>query len=86
MAFHKHNTINYRPTFSKGKVRFISVGLIERMLLAHNTSFIYILPEVIADIVHHPLLHHRNGTPVYHIVEEPYSNPTSYYNKYGTFN
>lgn len=64
-----------RKTFLLGKVEYISIRGIERQLVAHNTSYIFILPEVIADIVHHPALQYANGTPFYHIVAEPYSKP-----------
>lgn len=42
-------------------------------MLIHDTSTAFVLPEPIADIVHHPSMQYRNGTPVYHIVAEPYS-------------
>lgn len=52
---------------------FASVGRIELCLLKHETRFAYVLPESIADVVHHPALRYANGTPVFHIVAEPYS-------------
>lgn len=54
-------------------IKLRSVGQIEQAMLHHNTQSAFVLPEEIADLVHHPLLQFANGSPVYHIVAEPYS-------------
>lgn len=60
------------PSFVETKY-FASVGDIELELLKHATWSAFVLPESIADVVHHPALRYTNGTPVYHVVTEPYS-------------
>lgn len=58
---------------------FRSIGQIERALLKHDTSRAFVLPDVIADIVHDPALRYANGTAVYHVVAEPYCKYILYY-------
>lgn len=56
------------------KIQYLTVVQIEEALLTRsyeNTAFV--LPKPIADIVYHPALQYANGTPVYHILSEPYS-------------
>lgn len=50
----------------------IAVQEIEDRLVAHDTSSIFVFPELISDIVYQPELQHANGTPVYHVVGEVY--------------
>lgn len=58
--------------FNPINVVYLSVGQIEDMLLAHNISGAFVLPEPIADIVQTPALQFLNGAPVYHVVAETY--------------
>lgn len=59
---------------SMTNVTLMSVASIERSMLAHDTNTVFVLPEAIADIVQHPRMKHLNGTPVYHVIAEPYCN------------
>lgn len=71
-SFYEYRSDNYSK--NPNVFRRISVGEIEYSLMKREIRFAFVLPETIADIVHHPALQYANGTPVYHIVAEPYSN------------
>lgn len=55
------------------RISLASIIEIEKALLSHETGVAYVFPETICDIIYHPAFQHGNGTPLYHIMSEPFS-------------